>query len=665
MKKKILVRAPALSQTGYGEQCRFALRALRSREDLFDIYLMNIPWGGSNWIFEDNNERKWIDSLISKAQPLLAQQQANPKVALFDISLQVTIPNELQKMAPQNILYTAGIETDKACAAWVGKCHEFADKILVISEHAKAGLQVPVRAKDQTGNEFLFTLEKPIEVVHYPVKKVEAVNLPLDLETDFNFLAMSQFGPRKNFKNTITWFVEEFHDDPNVGLVVKLFGKGNSKIDREWSENQLKAFLENTPDRKCKIYLLHGYLNEKELHSLYVHPKIKALINFGHGEGFGLPLFEAAYSGLPVITHDFGGQKDFLYAPKKDKKTKKKKMRAHFSKILYDLKPVQQEAVWQGVIEPDMNWAWPNPTSCKLAMREAVKNYGMLQGEAKRLKEWLEEEFEEDKKYESFVNKLLGIVKIEPKPINGISFCIPTNGKRVEKTLLTIESIKRQQGVPTEIILCGDVDPFKEVQDVILVDRKEEAHNRKVALLRNKAAEKAKHDVIAWCDDDILLDEGWLEKTLKHTEKEGWEILGNKLLNPDGTRCWDRATVNPHKLVDYDEPAGTPNLYQTSGFFLVRKEVWDRVKWNEELLVHDDKNGQIPEDIGYSLSLIKNSFSFHFNKTAIVWHNDNSYTEWTEKTLLKEKIVEETGFNAFLENDKKFLQCLGKIGEKK
>ena len=55
MKKKILVRGPALSQTGYGEQCRFALRALRSREDLFDIYLMNIPWGGSNWIFEDND----------------------------------------------------------------------------------------------------------------------------------------------------------------------------------------------------------------------------------------------------------------------------------------------------------------------------------------------------------------------------------------------------------------------------------------------------------------------------------------------------------------------------------------------------------------------------------------------------------------------------------
>ena len=39
MKKKIFVRGPVLSQSGYGEQSRFALRALRSREDLFEIYI--------------------------------------------------------------------------------------------------------------------------------------------------------------------------------------------------------------------------------------------------------------------------------------------------------------------------------------------------------------------------------------------------------------------------------------------------------------------------------------------------------------------------------------------------------------------------------------------------------------------------------------------------
>ena len=38
MKKKILVSGPCLTRSCYGEQCRFALRALRAHEDRFDIY---------------------------------------------------------------------------------------------------------------------------------------------------------------------------------------------------------------------------------------------------------------------------------------------------------------------------------------------------------------------------------------------------------------------------------------------------------------------------------------------------------------------------------------------------------------------------------------------------------------------------------------------------
>ena len=37
MKKKVLLRGPVLSQSGYGEQARFAMRALKTREDIFDI----------------------------------------------------------------------------------------------------------------------------------------------------------------------------------------------------------------------------------------------------------------------------------------------------------------------------------------------------------------------------------------------------------------------------------------------------------------------------------------------------------------------------------------------------------------------------------------------------------------------------------------------------
>ena len=407
MKKKVIVRGPALSQTGYGEQCRFALRSLRSREDLFDIYLLNIPWGGTNWIFEDSDERKWLDYLIVKTRPLIEKQKQNPGVAIFDISLQVTIPNELQRMAPENVLYTAGMETDRISAAWAGKCHEIADKILVISEHAKKGFKQPVKAQMPNGKEIDFVLEKPIEVVHYPVKKIEVGDLNLQLETKFNFLTLAQWGPRKNLINTIAWFCEEFKNDEDVGLVVKTYAKGNSHIDRDFVENSLKSILEHFPDMKCKVYLLHGYMAEQEIHSLYADSKIHALINLGHGEGFGLPIFEAAYSGLPVITHDFGGQKDFLYAPKKNKKGVKK-LRPFFSKVPYDLKPVQKEVLWNSVIEPNMNWAYPSQQASKTVMRECYKNYSMLLGTAKKLQKWLHEEFEESKKYDDFIQAFFG-----------------------------------------------------------------------------------------------------------------------------------------------------------------------------------------------------------------------------------------------------------------
>ena len=96
MKKKILVRGPALSQSGYGEQCRFALRSLRSREDIFDIYLIATTWGKTSWIWENNEENEWINNLIEKTQQYIQTVQQQKQQPQFDLSLQVTIPNEFE-----------------------------------------------------------------------------------------------------------------------------------------------------------------------------------------------------------------------------------------------------------------------------------------------------------------------------------------------------------------------------------------------------------------------------------------------------------------------------------------------------------------------------------------------------------------------------------------
>ncbi|MAH49628.1 hypothetical protein CMI37_27645 [Candidatus Pacearchaeota archaeon] len=395
--KKIIVRGPALSRSGYGEHTRFLLRALRKHEDKLDIHIINTSWGQTGWLWEDDEERRWIDSKIDKA----AKYADVP--GGFDISAQVTIPNEWEKMAPINIGVTAGIEVTKVAPQWIEKSM-LMDKIVTVSNHSKQVYEnTSYQAQNGETGEIIenFHCTTPIEVVHYPVKDFVPADIELDLEYDFNFLTVAQISPRKNIQNTIRWFVQEFRDQ-EVGLVAKLNVRCNSRQDREITIKALQRLIEQEKDRKCKVYLLHGSMTDEEMAALYQHPKIKALASLTHGEGFGLPIFEAAYNELPIIAPDWSGHTDFLYAPVKDKKTKKEKLKAHFAKVSYTLQPIQKEAVWDGVLQKESMWCYAEEASYKKRIREVYKDYNRFKGQAKKLNKWIRKEFTEDKVYNKF-----------------------------------------------------------------------------------------------------------------------------------------------------------------------------------------------------------------------------------------------------------------------
>ena len=411
---KVLVRGPALTRSGYGEHCRFVLRSLRDCEDL-DIYLLPVNWGQTTWLWEDTEERQWLDDIIKKTA-IYAQQQGQ-----YDASIQVTIPNEWQKIAPINIGVTAGIETTKVAPIWLQKYNEM-DRVITISNHSRQTfLNTMYSAVDQrTGREFSLKCEKDIQVVHYPVKKYNKLpDLDLNLSTKFNFLTVAQWGPRKNLHATIEWFVEEFIDNPDVGLIVKTFLKGGSVIDRNHLEKEFTNFLRKYDNRQCKVYFLHGDFTDEEMHALYKHPDVKSLVSLTHGEGFGLPLFEAAYSGLPVIATDWSGHLDFLYKPVENKKGKQKN-KAYFAKVDYNLQPIPDHAVWDGVLQKDSMWAYPQQGSFKMKLREVYKDYGRFKSQAIKLQEWIIEEFEQEKQYADLLFKCLSKkamkVKIEDLP---------------------------------------------------------------------------------------------------------------------------------------------------------------------------------------------------------------------------------------------------------
>jgi len=402
MKKKILLKGPLLTRSGYGEQARFALRALRTRQDIFDIFIQPIQWGHTSWLSETSEERSWIDQQIERTIGYIHQG------GKFDISIQVTIPNEFENLAAYNVGYTAGIETTKVAHQWLQKCNEM-DKIIVVSQHSKnVFTSSKYSGVNPENNETVsLSLETDIEYVNYPVKSFDKTEeLPIELSTDINFLAVAQFGPRKNLLNTVKWFLEEFSDDP-VGLVLKTNKAKNCLMDREIVRHELTQMCKTIPNTKAKVYLLHGDMTDEEMHSLYKHPKISAFVALPHGEGFGLPIFEAAYSGLPVVSVGWSGQMDFLCDD--DRKE-------NFYNVGFDLNKVPEEVYWEGVIIKESMWAYAREQSSKDMMRQCYKDIIDNTGISSKSQEYatqLSKRFSEQNMYERFVNNIYSIEKIE------------------------------------------------------------------------------------------------------------------------------------------------------------------------------------------------------------------------------------------------------------
>jgi glycosyltransferase involved in cell wall biosynthesis len=409
--KKVLLVAPVLSRSGYGEMGRFALRSMLSNPGI-DLYMHNINWGKSGWIWKDNQERKLIDALLQKT--VLFQQNGGQ----FDASVQCTIPNEWKRLTPHDVGYTAGIETDKVAGDWLVKGNEM-DKIITISKH---GMDVykntSYEALDNSTGQKIpeYKCKTPITYVGFPKKNIGVEDLDLNLRHDFNFLCVAQLGPRKNVDAVINNFIEEFKND-DVGLLLKVHGANDSVIDFHTIKKQFQNISKAAKEEgwKCSINLLHGNLSDEQMQGLYQHPKVKAMVSFTHGEGFGLPLYEAVCNGLPVVATDWSGHLDFLAmkvdinSPGKLKggKTKGKVvvLEKKFAAVNYELKTIPKQAVWDGVLQAESKWAYVDDEDAKSKMRdvfENIENWETLTNE-------LKESYLSEQHYYDLFSEQLGI----------------------------------------------------------------------------------------------------------------------------------------------------------------------------------------------------------------------------------------------------------------
>jgi glycosyltransferase involved in cell wall biosynthesis len=368
---KVLIRGPVLSKSGYGEHARqVALWALSRGHDVrFQI----LNWGITPWFIDREELGGLIGQIMDRSTPFEEQP---------DLSLQIQLPNEWDNtLAKINVGITAGVETDRCSQEWK-ECCEKMNLVLVPSTFSKQAFLVDSN------------LNHKIKVVPEAYSSfIDRKNIELNFEeitTNFNFLLFGQVTgndfetDRKNLFYSIKWFCEEFEGDKNVGLVIKSNLGTNCVFHKKNMQILFKKFIsEIRKSEYPKIYLLNGDMSGDEVASLLKSPKVHAMISFTRGEGYGLPLVDAAAAGLPIIATNWSGHLEFL-------------SKGNFGKVEYDLVNVAESKIDNKIFIQGARWAMPRELDAKKRMRKITTSYSTPKTWANELREKITKDFSLD-----------------------------------------------------------------------------------------------------------------------------------------------------------------------------------------------------------------------------------------------------------------------------
>jgi glycosyltransferase involved in cell wall biosynthesis len=360
-----------------------------------------------------------------------------------DIFIQISVPNEFQAPGKYNIGITAGIETTAVPAEWIEGCNKM-NMIITTSEHSKKGFIEPIydildkNTNQKTGE---LKLQKPIKVlfegidtnIYKQTKDVHetVLNELSDIKDTFCYLFVGHWlkgdlgQDRKDIGMAIKTFATVFQylpKDKRPALIVKTSHAGFSVIDREATREKIDGVLKSFGDKCPSVYLLHGDMEETDMSNLYHHPKVKAMISFAKGEGYGRPMAEFTLTGKPIIASGWSGQMDFLPPD---------------NAVLLEgnLTPVHESAADQFCMK-EAQWFTANYSNAANKIYDVYNNYNTYLQKSAGLKENTLKNFTLDKMNEKFEQILNTYVKEQPK-------LVPFNMPTVNSTKMQIPKLNK------------------------------------------------------------------------------------------------------------------------------------------------------------------------------------------------------------------------------
>ena len=403
MKPLCVVSCPIDTFSGYGARSRDFIKSLiESKDKEWDIKIMPQRWGDCPWNFLSQD-----DPLRQRFIGKLEQQP--------DVWMQITVPNEFQRVGKYNIGISAGIETNIYPGEFIEGSNRM-DLNLVSSEHSKqVALNTQFDKIDSNTNQKVgvIKLEKPIEVLfegldlnkYYKTSKKS--NILKDIKEDFCFLHTGHWLPgnfgesRKNTATLIKTFLETFKGPgrKKPALVLKCNQVNYSLLDREVIVRQINRIRDMVSGNLPNIYLLHGEMTDEEMNLLNNDPKVKAFVSFTKGEGYGRPLAEAAITGKPTIVSNWSGHLDFINPD-------------YNILVGGELKNVHESASNQFLLK-ESQWFNIDTNIASRAMKDVFKNYKQYWEKSRKQTQYLKDNWSFDKMTEKLTSLL---PKIEAAP---------------------------------------------------------------------------------------------------------------------------------------------------------------------------------------------------------------------------------------------------------
>jgi|TARA_R110002060_G_scaffold68228_5_gene76940 hypothetical protein len=353
----VVLRGPLLSISGYGVHSRQVFQWAESKG--WRISSLVLPWGINPYYVNPDAQNGLIGRIMQTTQPFGENES-------IDLSLQIQLPNEWDpNLAKINIGITAGVETTICNPEWIQACNRM-DHIVVPSEFTKKVFIDSGLSPDKVS-----AIPEAFTCDLTDTDKSRILSDSMNsIPTKFNFLVFGQItghDPESDRKNTfynIKWLAESFTDDPDVGIIIKTNTGRLSVKDREQSVMILQELINQVRKGPYpRFYLAHGLMDESEISALYRHDIVKALVAPTRGEGWGLPILDAAVCGLPVIATKWSGHLDFMKQVK-------------FLDLDYDLVPVPDHKIDNQIFMSGAKWANVKESHFKSRLEKFRKSSG-------------------------------------------------------------------------------------------------------------------------------------------------------------------------------------------------------------------------------------------------------------------------------------------------